>query len=203
MAAEHFFDGFDMPLGHPPSLGVFVDDIDVVGGIAATEEDDVVMSEAVVHRGDPFDGAPVIEMIDDMSFAAEGGEELAGGNIPLAVIPGIFLPAGATGEDCFVFRVGKLVVVYACGNETRFGFRARFMRDDKQVAIPFMADTARVGGRIDARTPVGLGGAATRRDVLIFSRGQRGGFFNPDDVVFEPEISVDVLFALIMSGDNA
>jgi hypothetical protein len=50
------------------------------------------MGEPVIERGEPLNGAMAIEVVDDMDFASEGGEELAGRDIPIAMKPGATLP---------------------------------------------------------------------------------------------------------------
>ena len=65
-----------------------------------------------------------------------------------------------------------------------------------------MADAAGVGGGIDAGPPAGPGSAVDSDDVVIFSGGQGGGLFDADDVVFEPEVMINVLLALEMAGAN-
>jgi hypothetical protein len=37
---------------------------------------------------------------------------------------------------------------------------------------------------------------------VVFARGKGGGFLDADDVVFEAEVGIDVLFALKMAEDN-
>ena len=113
------------------------------------------------------------------------------------------MPAGEAGEDGFVFGVDEGVVVDAGGDEAGGGFGAALVGDDELVEVPLVADAAGVGGGVDAGTPVGFGGAAAGGDVLVFARGERGGFLDADDVVFEAEVGVDVLFALVMAEDDA
>ena len=66
-----------------------------------------------------------------------------------------------------------------------------------------MADAAGIGGGIDARPPVRLGGAEAGADVLVFARGESGGFLDADDVVFQAQVGIDVFFVLEMAGDDA
>ena len=155
VALEHGFDGEDMALRNPKAFRVFVDDNEVTFGVEATEQSDGVMRESVVQGGEPFEGMPIVEVIEDMDIATERIEELAGGDIPGALEPGFFLPASATGEDFFVFRVGEFIVVHAGGDETGGGFRAELERDDEGLVVPKVADAAGVGGGIDAGAPVG------------------------------------------------
>ena len=66
-----------------------------------------------------------------------------------------------------------------------------------------MANVAGIGGRIEARAPIGFGGAATARDVLVFAGGQLSGFLNADDVVFQAQVGINVFLALVMAQDDA
>src|SRR6476620_2159743 len=143
-----------------------------------------------------------------MDLAAEVGEELAGGDIPVTVAPGAFLPAGQVVEDVAVVGVGEGVVMDGGGDEPGGGFGSSVEGDDIFGAIPGVTDAAGVGGGIEARTPgpsvrPDLGTAAAGSDVGLLAGGEGSGFFNPDDVVFETEIGIDVFFTLIMAGDNA
>src|SRR4029079_459470 len=92
---EHSFDGERMALRPPETLGMLIDDVEIVLGVEATEEDDGVVGKAVVHRREPLHRPPIVEAIDDMDVVAEGMKELAGGDVPFAVVPGFFLPTGA------------------------------------------------------------------------------------------------------------
>ncbi len=56
--------------------------------------------------------------------------------------------------------------------------------------------------RIDARTPVRLARPAARRDVLVFPRRQRRGLLDPDHVVFQPQVGINVLLVLEMARDD-
>ena len=152
---EHGFDGEDMALRNPEAFRVFIDDNEVTFGVEATEQSDGIMREAVVQGGEPFEGVSIVEVIENMDIATERVEELAGGDIPGAVVPGFLLPAGATGEDLFVFRVGEFIVVNAGGDEARGGFRAALKGDDESMVIPKVPDAAGVGGGVDAGAPVG------------------------------------------------
>ena len=50
---------------------------------------------------------------------------------------------------------------------------------------------------------MGLRRAAAGGDVLVLARGQLRGFLDPDDVIFQAQIGIDVLFALVMAELNA
>ncbi len=56
---------------------------------------------------------------DDVAVAAEGGEELAGGQVPGAIEPGAFLPAGEVFEDAAIFWVVEGVVIHPRRHEER------------------------------------------------------------------------------------
>ena len=184
--------------------------IDVAVVIEAAEEDDGGMGVAVVHGGEPFDarmctGRFETRAREDDGIGAEGVLKiLAGGESsswPCA--PGVVLPAGEAGEVGFVFGVDEGVVVDAGGDEAGGGFGAALVGDDEFLEVPVVADAAGVGGGIDAGTPVGFGGAAAGGDVLVFAGGELGGFLDADDVVFEAEVGINVLFALVMAEDDA
>jgi len=66
-----------------------------------------------------------------------------------------------------------------------------------------MTDAAGVGGGVEARPPTGFGRTTAGGDVLVFAGGELGGFLDANDVVFEAEIGIDVLFALVMAEDDA
>ena len=94
-----------------------------------------------------------------------------------------------------------MVIANARRDEAGFTLTTLAGRIDKHGAIPGVTDSARVGGGIDARTPIGFAGAATSGDVLVFARGQRGGFLDADHVVFKAEVSIDILLRLEMAGE--
>src|SRR4051794_31009912 len=94
MALEHGFDGARMPFGHPIPFRVFIHHKNIAVAILAPEQHDRVMREPVIKGREPFDGASIVEIVDDMDLAAESEEELSGGNVPVAVAPGAFFPTG-------------------------------------------------------------------------------------------------------------
>ena len=153
VAVEHGFDGLGVALGDPAAGGVLVHDKKVAVVVVTTEQGDGVVVEPVVKGGEPLGGAAVVEVVHDVDVAAEGGEELAGGDVPVAVAPGAFLPAGEVVEDVAVFGIGEGVVGEGGGNEPGGGFAALLIGDEVTGAIPGVADTAGVGGGIDARAP--------------------------------------------------
>lgn len=203
MAGEHGVDGQGVTLGEPEAFGVFINDKDAAITIFAAEKDDGVMSEAVIHGGEPFDAARVVEVGDNMDIAAEGGKELAGGDVPIAIEPSAAFPAGKSLEDFLVTGVGESVVHDARGDEAGIGLCALVEGQNELISVPGVADAARIGGRVDAGAPAGPGSAATGGDVLMFARGEGGSFLDADEVVFEAEISVDVALILEMATDNA
>ena len=117
VALEHGADRGRVALGEPEAFGVFVEDAKVAVAVFAAEQDDREMGVSVVKRGEPFGGARVVEMVHDMNVAAEGREELAGRDIPVAMEPGPFLPAGEAFEDGPVFGIDETVVGDAGGDE--------------------------------------------------------------------------------------
>src|SRR5687767_7595651 len=102
---------------------MFIEDDDVSLVIFAAKEDGGVMSPAVVHGSPPFAGVGTIEVGDDMNVAAKVGEELSGGDVPIAVEPGAFLPAGEVLESAGVIRIGEFVVGDGGGDEAGVVFR--------------------------------------------------------------------------------
>lgn len=220
-------DSESMALGKPEALGVFIDDEDAPIGIVAAKQDNGEMGEAIVHGGEPLDSAGVIEVGDDVDVAAEGGEELAGGDVPIAIEPGAAFPAREALEGFEVIGVGEVVVGDTGGNENSAmsDMSARGDRSDRsdmgdmsarsaksdisgrgleeEVAVPGVADAAGVSSGIDARPPIGPGGAATGGDVLMFAGREGGGLFDADEVVFQAEIGVDVGLILEMAADDA
>jgi hypothetical protein len=52
------------------------------------------MGKGVIQRREPLDGPRVVEVLDNVNFAPKIREELAGGNVPITIEPGPFLPAG-------------------------------------------------------------------------------------------------------------
>ena len=137
-----------------------------------------------------------------LRVAPEGREELPGGNIPVAVEPRPLLPAREVGQDARVFRVVEMIVAHARRDESRLAFDSLEMRHDELGPIPCVPDAAGIRRRVDARTPVRLARARARRNVLMFPTRQRRGLLDPDHVVLQPEIRVDVLLALEMPRDN-
>ena len=73
---------------------MFIYDKDAAIRVLAAQQDRGVMSEAVVQGGKPFHAAPIVKIGDDMDVAAEGREELAGGDVPIPIEPGAASPAG-------------------------------------------------------------------------------------------------------------
>ena len=121
VSLEHGLDGFRVALGHPATGGVLIHNKEVAVAILAAQEDDGVVSEAVVEGSVPGDRTIRIEVVEDMGFPAEGGEELAGGDVPIAIAPGALLPTSEAFEDLAVLRVGEGVVVDGGGDENGVG----------------------------------------------------------------------------------
>ena len=66
-----------------------------------------------------------------------------------------------------------------------------------------MTHAAGIRRAVNARPPVRFARAAARRDVLILPRRQCGSFLDPDAVVFQPEIRINVFLVLEMARDDA
>lgn len=128
-----------MALGDPVPFGMFIHDKEIVVGIPGGEEEDGVMGEAVIHAGDPLGGQVPVEILDDMDVVVEGVEELAGGDVPITIAPGVPLPAGTLVENGFVFRVDELVILHAGGDEAGGGLGAVLKRQDEGFVIPIVA----------------------------------------------------------------
>jgi hypothetical protein len=107
VAGEQGVDRGGVAFGEPEALGVFIHDKGPAVRVFAAEQNDGGMGEAVIHGGEPFDAAPIVELRDDMDFAAEGGEELTGSDVPIALEPGAAFPAGEFLEDFMVIGVLK------------------------------------------------------------------------------------------------
>jgi hypothetical protein len=84
---EHGGEALLNALGDMQTGGEFVNDNDVLIRIETGEKNDGVMTEAVVHSGEPLEAVNVIEGIEDVDVVTEGIEELAGGHVPLAFVP--------------------------------------------------------------------------------------------------------------------
>src|SRR4029079_18301142 len=115
---------------------------------------DGVVSEAVIEGSEPFHGAAFIEVLNDMDILAESGEELAGGDVPIAVKPGAFSPTGEALNFAFVTGIDKLVVHEPRGNEAGVGLGFGLEREDEFLAVPGVTNAAGIGGGIDAGPPV-------------------------------------------------
>ena len=132
---EHGRQGRGVAGGQPALLGVLGDDVDAAVAVLGEQVDDVVVGEAIVH-GQP-DG-PVGrdgEGVDDVDVGAVGGEELAGGDVPVAEAPGALLPAGEGVEGGGVFAVDEGVVVDRGGDEAGVGFAALAFHGAMKVAL--------------------------------------------------------------------
>ena len=201
---EHGFDGLGMALGNPIALGMFVHNVNGALMILTGQQGDGKVAITIVHGGKPFDADGFPEIIaKDVNFGAEVFEELTGGKIPLAQVPGVVLPTGAMGEVGFVFRVDKGVVIHAGGNETGVGFGVVLVGNNEFIEIPLVAKTAGVGSGIDAGPPVGFGSTAAGGDVLVFAQGELGGFLDANNVIFQAKIGIYVFLTLVMAEDNA
>lgn len=226
---EHGFNRLGVALGNPMPFGVFIEDVDVASVVSAGEEDDGAVGVTVVHGSKPLDGISLTEAMqarefgkivwvgggrdreaadrcsgaaNDMNCGTEIAEVLAGGEVPVALVPRGVLPAGRAGEVSFVIRIDEDVVHHPRGDEAGGGFVAGLKGHDEFLEIPWMADTAGIGGGIETGPPVRFGRAATSGDVREFAGGELGGLLNPDHVVLEAEISIDIFLALIMPEDD-
>src|SRR5436190_19415464 len=73
--SEHGLDGLRVTLGNPVTLGMFIDDEDIIRRIPAAEESNAEMGVAVVHGSEPFhrltflEGTKTVELIDEVTVA--------------------------------------------------------------------------------------------------------------------------------------
>lgn len=169
VALQKLANGKAMLLRRPAALDVFIDNDEVAVAIFAAEEENGVMGEAVIESTEPFVRAAFIERIHYVNVAAEGAEELAGGDVPIAMEPGAFLPAGKFCEHFAIARIDETVVRDFGLDEAGFGFLFALPWFDEHTAVPSMADPARIGGRVKARTPVGFRSAQARADALLLA----------------------------------
>src|ERR1051325_1761483 len=120
MTFEHLDNRFSVPLGEPSSFRMFIHHKNVAVTVLAGEEDDRVMGEAVVESREPFNGAGIVKILDYVGVATEGGKELSGGDVPFAIAPGAFFPAGKGFEHIDVLAVVEFVVLDARRDKPRF-----------------------------------------------------------------------------------
>ena len=161
MTVKHGLDGLGVTFNDPVSRSVLIHDVKIAVTVGAAEQSDRVMVETVVEGSEPLDPTAIGEVVQDMHLAAEVGEELAGGDVPVAVAPGAFLPTGQIVQDIAVFRIGERVVVDCSGDEPGGGFGSVEEGYNIGGTVPGVTDAAGVGGGIDAWTP----GEAVGRDV--------------------------------------
>ena len=154
MPRQHRLDGDGMPLRQPQPLRVFVHDERVAVAIAAAQQANGVVGVTVIQRRPPLARPRVVEVLDDMHFAPQRREELARGDVPIAVQPGAALPTAQALQHLDVLWIVPAVVSDARGDEPRLRFRTSLPRFNESLPIPAMPHAARVGGRIDARSPV-------------------------------------------------
>jgi hypothetical protein len=90
-------------LGKPKPLRMLIDHEQVAVTIGAAQEHYRVVREPIVQGGEPFAGAGLVEVGDDVNVPSERGEELAGGDVPIAIEPGTLLPAAQSLEHLPIF----------------------------------------------------------------------------------------------------
>ena len=142
------------------------------------------------------------EGFDNVFFVAEVVEELAGGDLPVAVAVGAEFPAGVFFELGAVERVDGCVVFDGGGDEAGVGFVAFAEGVDEAVLVPDVADSAGVGGCVDAGAELFAGAVGVAQGAVL-GIGEGGGFFDEDDVVFEAEVLVDVVFGAEVADYDA
>jgi len=77
------------------------------------------------------------------------------------------------------------------------------MRRNKLRPIPGVTHAARIRHGINARPPIRLRCAAASCDVLVLPCRQGRGLFNPNHVVLQPQVGINVLFVLEMPGNES
>src|SRR6185437_5622119 len=97
---QHRPDAGGMLLGEPAAFGVLVDREQVAVAVEGQQVTGCVVAEPVVEAepGPPVRGQ--LEPGDDVEVAAEVGEELAGGQVPVTFKPRPTLPAGQGLQGC-------------------------------------------------------------------------------------------------------
>ena len=73
---------------------------------------------------------------------------------------------------------------------------------NEAIFVPDVADSAGVGGCVDAGAEV-FAGAVGVTQGAVFGIGKGGGFLDEDDVLFEAEVLVDVVFGAEVADDDA
>ena len=199
---DHCLDGLGVLLGQPAGLDVFIKDIEVVVAVFGEQEEDGWVFVAVVHAHEAVPFGRNREGFDYVLVVAEAVEELAGGDFPVAVAVGAQFPAGVFFEFTAVVGVDDGVVFNGGGDEAGVGFLLVAVGVDEAVLVPDMADATGVGGGVDAGPEV-FAGAVGVAQGAVFGIGKGGGFFDEDDVVFEAEVLVDVVFVAEVADDDA
>jgi hypothetical protein len=203
VAPEHGVNGLSMFLRKQQAFGVLVDNEVITVAIFAAEKHDSIMSEAVIESGHPFDSAGIVEIRDNVNIASKGSEELPSSDVPIAVEPRSLAPTGKVLKGFLVIGISEGVVRDGSRHEASVRFRVGMKGLEELLSVPSVADATGIGRGIDAWTPSGFGGAAAGADVGILAAGQGRGFFNADNVVFESEIGIDIVFVLVVTGDYA
>src|SRR5437867_5014382 len=122
MPAEHRPDRLNVSLRKPKPLRVFVQDEHIAVAIRTAEQNDGVVSEAVIESREPLARAALIEIINRMDLAPERRKKLPRRDVPIPVIPSPLLPPREALQNPSVFRVVERVVAHPRGNESAFGF---------------------------------------------------------------------------------
>ncbi len=191
-----------MLLGQPAGLDVFIEYVDVVIVVFDEQKEDGRVAVAVIH------GQPVppflrrLEWFDDVYVVAEVVEELTGCDLPVAVAVGAQFPAGVFFEFAAVVLVDGDIVVDGGGDEAGVGFLLLAMGVNEVFFIPGVADSAGVGGGVDAGAEDAAGAVGVAEGAVL-GFGEGGGFLDEDDIVFEAEVQVEVVFGADVTDDDA
>src|SRR6266576_2363729 len=136
MPAEHRLDRRNVPLRQPKPFGMFIHNVNVAVTVSAAQQHDGVMRESIIQRREPLPSAQIIKVLDDMHVAPEGRKELTRRNVPIPIKPRSFLPAREALQNSGVFRIVKMIVPDARGNESALGFLSLLERNNELLPIP-------------------------------------------------------------------
>ena len=151
---QHRLDCRRVTLRQPKPLRVFVHNENVSVAVATAEQDDRVMRETVIQRGEPFHRPRIVEILDDVNLTPQRREVLAGGDVPIPVQPRAFLPAGEIFQHADVFGIVPFVIRDPRRDEARFSLALFLKWHDEFRPIPAVTNTAGICCRINARTEI-------------------------------------------------
>ena len=115
---------------------------------------------------------------------------------------GAQFPAGVLFEFAAVVGVDDGVIFDGGGDEAGVELHVCAEGVDEAFFVPDVADAAGVGSGVDAWAEV-FAGAIGVAQGLHFELGQGGGFLDEDDVVFDAEELVDIVFGADVTDRDA